>query len=442
MNVSLFLKLETPMPDWYYIDGYINNHLICLVNSKFGGIWKLSSISVDRHCLNCKLPRNIENWETNNFQFNWEMQLPSHQGGNMTIVKRQLNNKNQELKPYLFFATPLKFHCRMSIYTLSDINTVDQCFKADAYCELRLRGISTEYDQMMIDQFLQIYDIIKCIEFLGVLEENDKVVYNSFSKSSMVENTYDYTIKIRHKGLFSERMELEYFPFDQQLLNMCLTFSKPNGSIILLENEDYPSIFMVNNFQLASIFDCVFKSFVFAHPTESDPSESSSGYIYPRINFSIALNRKPGYYVSNVMVPIFTLGMISFLSFGINEDGTKMDTGTRLGIVLTLLLTAVAYKLVASSSLPQVSYNTLLDWYVWYCFAIILIIAIEIVIFPIIVSHGVPSYVEWYCAAFIFITGTIVICCYAYWIRWKQSKKDLGLYHERLMLEDKNRKNK
>jgi hypothetical protein len=75
----------------------------------------------------------------------------------------------------------------------------------------------------------------------------------------------------------------------------------------------------------------------------------------------VYLWRKTGYYISNVILPICVLTLLSPLSCFLNDDGTSLGTADRLGITLTLLLTAVAYKFVVASSLPTVSYLTILD---------------------------------------------------------------------------------
>lgn len=156
----------------------------------------------------------------------------------------------------------------------------------------------------------------------------------------------------------------------------------------------------------------------------SNPSESSAGIIYPRCKFTIYLWRKTGYYLSNVILPICVLTLLSPLSCSINDDGTSLGTSDRLGITLTLLLTAVAYKFVVASSLPTVSYLTLLDRfhclhfhssypsispsflsfsspcstfsYVLICFSFLCINAIENVLFPLFAYHyQTKKSVEW-----------------------------------------------
>ena len=53
------------------------------------------------------------------------------------------------------------------------------------------------------------------------------------------------------------------------------------------------------------------------------------------------------------------------------------DLADRSSIVLTLLLTAVAFKLVISDSIPKVSYFTVMDFYMNGMFILLFIISVE-----------------------------------------------------------------
>jgi H+/Cl- antiporter ClcA len=79
--------------------------------------------------------------------------------------------------------------------------------------------------------------------------------------------------------------------------------------------------------------------------------------------------------------------MLSLISLSVEFDGSPLSTGDRLGVSLTLLLTGVAYKFVVASSLPQLSYQTLLDNYVWCCFAFLVLVTTENTIYPLIFNH-------------------------------------------------------
>jgi gmma-aminobutyric acid receptor subunit gamma len=181
-------------------------------------------------------------------------------------------------------------------------------------------------------------------------------------------------------------LELADFPFDTQELTLVVTCNRPN-IVHFVENEEYPSIFMYQDFQLSSLFDVVYYEYVFCSSSLSDPAESSSGYRYPRFHFTVTLARQAGYYLSNVCTPICFISMLSLISLGIDLDGFTLTTADRLSISLTLLLTGVAYKFVVASSLPQLSYQTLLDYYIWCCFGFLILVTLENTIYPLVLYH-------------------------------------------------------
>ncbi|XP_020630630.1 acetylcholine receptor subunit alpha-type acr-7-like [Orbicella faveolata] len=82
----------------------------------------------------------------------------------------------------------------------------------------------------------------------------------------------------------------------------------------------------------------------------------SSPNDYPLYHITCHVKRKNGYYLWNMAMVIFLIYILSFCSFSV-EISSPSD---RLGVTLTLLLTAVAFKFVVSQSLPTISYLTLL----------------------------------------------------------------------------------
>eukprot|EP00644_Phytophthora_capsici_P008642 jgi/Phyca11/16518/fgenesh1_pg.PHYCAscaffold_20_\ len=71
------------------------------------------------------------------------------------------------------------------------------------------------------------------------------------------------------------------------------------------------------------------------------------------IRFEMMLERRPGYYVTNVAIPAGIITYLCFISYAPLADGSLMDTGDRVQIVLTLLLTAVTFKNMAASLTPH-----------------------------------------------------------------------------------------
>ena len=89
--------------------------------------------------------------------------------------------------------------------------------------------------------------------------------------------------------------------------------------------------------------------------------------------FSLRVRRKPKFYIVNIMIPISCISLLTFCSYLV----PIIDVADRLSISLTLLLTAVAFKLVVAESLPKIAYMTTLDKYVYANFALILLVCIE-----------------------------------------------------------------
>ena len=100
---------------------------------------------------------------------------------------------------------------------------------------------------------------------------------------------------------------------------------------------------------------------------------SGSGTIYPCLNISLLATRRPEFYLWNIEVPMFVLTSLIGMTWAIAPE----EVGDRISVSLTLVLTAVAYKLTVAQSIPQVAYLTLLDKYVSLCFIFMVIATVE-----------------------------------------------------------------
>ena len=182
--------------------------------------------------------------------------------------------------------------------------------------------------------------------------------------------------------MIAQEFELEDFPFDVQPLTILVTLNIPTNRAVIIGNEEYPSLFLHKTFQQKSVYNVVYKEQLHWELQQSDASESTAGWTYPRIMFSVSMQRRYGYYITNVVLPIGVLTAMTAVTCGTKEpDGSPMGTASRLGLTFTLILTAVAYKLVVSASLPAISYQTVLDVYVLICFLWMLLAALENALF-------------------------------------------------------------
>jgi len=169
----------------------------------------------------------------------------------------------------------------------------------------------------------------------------------------------------RYRGKFHEAMELAAFPFDAQLLQMTLRMPTRKDSGRKFEQ------YQTTTGPQAECKDWVTLSeWLIYEPTARCNFDSKRR---ARYTISIPVVRKSGYYVWTVLAVISSICFLSFTAFAIDPE--YLDQ--RMSIVLTLLLTAVAFKLVVADMLPKVSYWTVLDIYVNSMFAMLFVISIE-----------------------------------------------------------------
>lgn len=82
-------------------------------------------------------------------------------------------------------------------------------------------------------------------------------------------------------------------------------------------------------------------------------------YTKPAFTFSSKIARKPGYYIYNCYMLLFTITGLGFVPFSFNSYSPHF----RIQTICLLILSSVNFKLIVTKSLPTVSYLTTLDIY-------------------------------------------------------------------------------
>jgi len=173
-------------------------------------------------------------------------------------------------------------------------------------------------------------------------------------------------------GTFFEIFELEHFPFDHQEVSAKLRcICAMEGAVPVKFTGLYNAVEVVDvdNFALQNTWTLEKRLEV----TEDEVSPME-GRTYPVLIFTAHVNRHFGFYVWNVALPMSMLSLAAFLQFEVDEQ----DVADRASISLTLLLTAVAYKLVTAGMVPTISYLTLLDKFVSACIMLMLALVLEV----------------------------------------------------------------
>eukprot|EP00798_Chlamydomonas_sp_ICE-L_P009580 gene9581-7506_t len=150
----------------------------------------------------------------------------------------------------------------------------------------------------------------------------------------------DYTaVFVRYvvQGTFAERLELADFPLDHQPLHIKGGFWNAPCKIYVHADGDNPPV-----------------TRLFERPIRFFSGDRSCIY---KENFIPGDSFRVAFFVWNIMLPVFLLVLLSFISFIMDENNIT----DRMSVTLTLVLALVAFKFIVSQYLPATSYLTKLD---------------------------------------------------------------------------------
>ena len=147
---------------------------------------------------------------------------------------------------------------------------------------------------------------------------------------------------------------------------------KYNVRLVKNTNPKYASVVPTeNNFFLGEEY--YLDNAIHAYEKHSEPEMSSSGLEYPLLVVACRIQRKPHFFFMNAVLPMFLFVLLGFPTLLLDPS----ELSDRLGLILTLLLTATAYKTYIVSELPKLSYSTWLDRYMIVCILGLTVLGLE-----------------------------------------------------------------
>ena len=193
-------------------------------------------------------------------------------------------------------------------------------------------------------------------------------MYNQVSNDILEGPTYTIGPDNRIFGYLNWRIEVSHifdvhcFPFDRQIFRLILGCS--NANIVGFDDsKGVPPSFDEDNHMSSTV--------TFDHDTWR--IEKLSGHITKPLFHMIYCTRNSTFYLFNIMVVNFIIVVLSATVYCIPID----QYASRLGVIMTALLTAVAFKFVTINWIPLVSYLTYLDWYFLATFSMMGMIVTE-----------------------------------------------------------------
>ena len=201
------------------------------------------------------------------------------------------------------------------------------------------------------------------------------------------------TFNARLHGLFAERYELDYFPFDKQPLTVRLRSSYESSRVVFapsVSEEAAPfwarlptlkpsaqSYFPLGadhlNMVGITLEEWTLSPLVFTRGGVTNANFSRGKKKYPTLMVEVALARKWRYYLTYVF--LFTF-FITSLGFGVIFVPPEAFHD-RCSVSLTLMLSAISFKYIVAEKLPSISYNTMVDQYINASFVVLVFIVLS-----------------------------------------------------------------
>lgn len=182
-----------------------------------------------------------------------------------------------------------------------------------------------------------------------------------------------YYQSMRYQGRFSSQMPLKLYPFDSQTLKIVLEDSHANidEQVYVPDAEPIvinPSLGLSDYTIGAARMEISAQTYA----TRFGDTSLEGPETYSRATLSIPLYRPSVTYGLKVLFPILIILACSALALWLHPGHSE----ARVGLVVTALLTLVAFRLTA---LPQVNYLIMMDWLFFLAYLYVLGTLVQVV---------------------------------------------------------------
>jgi len=278
---------------------------------------------------------------------------------------------------------------RIVISNISDISQVKSTFKADIFLEIE---VDFDYDtenlplgKILFDNLVfkneqddwdyrlceniphdKILDFnipnpgnnLKILNSVNMNTNTSETIINIIPYSEKIgdETDYDYTrvISVTNGSYeLKNNYDLKTFPFDKQKL----VFKIANTDEIdasVIDYKAYTSRALDKYVNEGTLNGWNIKGYEIKNTIFKGPVDEN----YSGIEVSIEIERKTGYYIYKVIIPILLILFVCWSVVWINPE----ELESKLTISIVCLLSLIAYNFVIDKELPKLEYLTVLDW--------------------------------------------------------------------------------
>lgn len=244
---------------------------------------------------------------------------------------------------------PTRVTVAVYIADVDGIDSAEQNFTANVYMEYRWQDESLAHPgpgiivKNLTDvwhpqiQIINLQRLWKTFPDVVTVSPDGKVIYRQ-----------------RVWGNFSQPLRLQEFPFDQQVFNLHLVTVQHSPEQVELVPSPDITYGIAETLSVADWTVVGWNAAVLPYKPISARGEMAS------VQFSFTAQRRTGYFIVKIIIPLVLIVMMSWVVFWIDPKGA----GTQISVSMTSMLTLIAYRFAVGADLPKVSYLTRLDVFI------------------------------------------------------------------------------
>lgn len=267
------------------------------------------------------------------------------------------------------------------INKIYNVDSVDETYQIDGYLEFvwhddRLSFSTDTLPPLLIFENEKADELMKTDIWVPAFE------FNNIQGSQDIQNKQitiypdgKVMFEERFFGIFHTEMNFKRFPFDSKTFVVEIEpFSHDQDMLRFNNSYLFPAEYFDMNLKLGKDWVLTGTTARLDSTVYQQPAMLASGAgpsIFSKVIFEVQADRRYGYYLWQVLFPLFIIILASFTIFWIR------DFGTQIGIGFSLMLTVVAFNFYSASILPKLPYNTFIEYVIMvgYIFIFLGIIA-------------------------------------------------------------------
>ena len=260
------------------------------------------------------------------------------------------------------------------VMSMGDIQTAQQSFEATLTLALEWFPTEEEVAEFKANpkewqpQWTPRFTLPNAVSFSAMDIEANKAgksysmlkngTRDNFDRQVELPHGNEYVITVRYKvvATFIQELGLHNFPFDCQDIKIVLRLTQPVQTAYFVPHFRRAKFFKLSTKYL-TLSDWYVQppKVTFRLSGETD-SMFKDDFRYSVVASSIMLQRNPNYYLLRVVALLFIITSCTGMCFCLDP---VEDASDRLGLLFTLLLTAVAFMFIITADLPKVAVHDL-----------------------------------------------------------------------------------